>query len=294
MTLHSGKNQICRVAVLAGCIALCSGYAEAQAGVPVSEDSPVFNAFRQLEKQAGGYRMRMEMQASDPRMAQMMQKMGMGGLEKIVKGNTTQTSMRMKIPATDVPGQVDDWEIKAVVRDGKGARIFSTPAAPRLLAAGDRNVAMQIAMLERQTPSMFAQALSGPMGGISAGVAAASMALSMAEVAKMTKEVHDFFKWKCMDNLPQPPATKDTSLLSDLKLLGDQPVDGTPHAGYEFYVRDNQNRMQGPVRLYVAKDTGLPKRIEMTDPQGHGTMVMNYEYSAVPDIEIPDCLAKRQ
>ncbi len=212
MNLHSGKKQMLRVAVLAGCIALCSGYAGAQAGVPVPEDNPVFNAFRQLEKQAGGYRMRMEMQASDPRMAQMMQTMGMGGMEKIVKGNTAQTSMRMKIPATDVPGQVDDWEIKAVIRDGRGARIFSTPAAPRLLAAGDRNLAMQMSILERQSGSIFAQALSGPMGGISAGVAAASMALSMAEVAKMSKDVHDFFKWKCIDNLPQQPATKDTNM----------------------------------------------------------------------------------
>ncbi len=46
--------------------------------------------------------------------------------------------------------------------------------------------------------------------------------------------------------------------------------------------------------MYVAKDSGLPKRIEMTDPQGHGTMMMNYEYSAVPEIEVPECLARKE
>src|SRR5690348_17049518 len=120
MNLHSGKKQMLRVAVLTGCITSSAGLALAQAGAPVSEDSPVFNAFRQLEKQTDGYRMRMEMLPSDPRMAQMMQSAGMGGMEKIVKGNTVQTSTHMKIPATDVRGQVDDWEVKAVVRDGKG------------------------------------------------------------------------------------------------------------------------------------------------------------------------------
>jgi hypothetical protein len=293
MNLHSGKNQIWRVAVLAGCIALCSGYAPAQAGVPVPEDSPVFTSFRQLEKQPG-YRMRMEMEISDPRMAQMMQSAGMGAMEKIVKGNTTQVSMHMKIPATEFRGQVDDWEIKAVVKDGKAARLITSPAVPRLLKEADANLAMQMAMMERQATSVVAQAFAGPMGGISAAVAGASMAASMVQAVELRKQAHDFFKWKCLDNAPQQPADKEASLLSDLKSLGDQQIDGTPHAAYEFYVRGNQNRLQGPVHLYVAKDTGLPRRIEMTDPQGHGSMQMNYDYSTLPEIEIPECLAKKQ
>jgi len=294
MNLHSGKKQMLRVAVLTGCITLCPGLAIGQAGAPVPEDSPVFNAFRQLEKQTDGYRMRMQMQASDPRMAQMMQSTGMGGMDKIVKGNTTQVSMHMKVPATDIRGQVDDWEIRAVVRDGKGARLITSAAVPRLLKEVDANIAMQMAMMERQAASVVAQAFAGPMGGISAAVAGASMAASMVQAVELKKEAHDFFKWKCLDNAPQQPANRDTSLLNDLRNLGDQQIDGAPHTAYEFYVHDNQNRMQGPVRLYVAKDTGLPKRIEMTDQQGHGTMQMNYEYGALPEIEIPECLAKKQ
>lgn len=294
MNLHWGTKQMLRVAVLTGWVSLCPGLGFGQSGTPVPEDSPVFNAFRQLEKQTDGYRVRMEMQASDPRMAQMMERAGMGGMDKIVKGNTTQVSMHMKVPATDVRGQVDDWEIKAVVRDGKGARLINSAAVPRLLKAQDANLDMQIAMMERQAASVVAQAFAGPMGGISAGVAAASMAASLVEAAELRKQAHDFFKWKCLDHAPQQAAHNDTSLLSDLKSLGDQPVDGVPHTAYEFYVRDSQNRLQGPVLLYVAKDSGLPKRIEMTDPQGHGSMQMNYDYGTLPEIEIPECLAKKQ
>lgn len=294
MNLHSGKKQILRVAVLTSCIALCPGLIFGQAGTPVPEDSPVFNAFRQLQKQTDGYRVRTGMQASDPRMAQMMQSAGMGAMEKIVKGNTTQVSMHMKVPATDIRGQVDDWEIKAVVRDGKGARLITSPAVPRLLKEMDANLAMQVAMMERQAASVVAEAFAGPMGGVSAAVAGASMAASLAEAAALRKDAHDFFKWKCLDNAPQQPANKDTSLLSDLKSLGDQQIDGVAHTAYEFYVRDSQNRLQGPVRLYVTKDTGLPRRIDMTDPQGRGSMQMTYEYGAMPEIEIPECLAKKQ
>jgi hypothetical protein len=293
MNLHSGEKQMLRVVALTGCM-FCMGVAFGQTGAAVSEDSPVFNAFRQLERRTDGYRMRMQMQASDPRMAQMMQSAGMGGMEKIVKGNTTQVSMHMKVPATDVRGQVDDWEIKAVVRDGKGARLITSAAVPRLLKEMDANLAMQVAMMERQAASVVAEAFAGPMGGISAAVAGASMAASLAQAAVLKKDAHDFFKWKCLDNAPQQPATRDTSLLSDLKTLGDQPLDGVPQTAYEFYVRDSQNRLQGPVRLYVAKDTGLPKRIDMTDPQGRGSMQMNYEYSTMPEIEIPECLAQKQ
>jgi hypothetical protein len=294
MNLHSRSERSLRVGILIGCMSITSGVVFAQAGAAVSDDSPVFNAFRQLEKQTDGYRMHTEMQASDPRMARMMQSAGMGGMEKIVKGNTTQVSMHMMVPATDVRGQVDDWEIRAVVRDGKGARLITSSAVPRLLKEMDANLAMQMAMMERQAASVVAQAFAGPMGGISAAVAGASMAASMVQAVELKKEAHDFFKWKCLDNAPQQPTTKNTSLLSDLKKLGDVQLDGAPHTGYEFYVRDAQNRLQGPVRFYVAKDTGLPKRIEMTDPQGRGSMQMNYEYGAVPEIEIPECLAKTQ
>ena len=76
---------------------------------------------------------------------------------------------------------------------------------------------------------------------------------------------------------------------SDLKNLGDETVNGTSTSAYEFYARDG-DKLRGPVRFYVAKDTGLPLRLAMTDPEGHGSINMDYDYSSVPDIEVPNCL----
>jgi hypothetical protein len=60
--------------------------------------------------------------------------------------------------------------------------------------------------------------------------------------------------------------------------------------GYEFYSYDNQ-KTQGTVHLFVAKDTGLPLRIELVDPNGAGGIQMNYGPLTGPtNIEIPACM----
>jgi hypothetical protein len=197
-----------------------------------------------------------------------------------------------------MPGQMDDWDIKAVARNGRAARMFSSPAIPRLNKLNQQKLAMTMAMMERQAGMAVGQALAqGPLGALSAGVNAASTAMSMVMATRMEKQSEEFWKWKCMD---QPGAAtneaaqeKKRAELTDLKALGDDSVNGTPASAYEFYVRD-QGKLQGPVKLLVAKDSGLPLRIHMDDPGGHGSMNMDYDYAAVPDIEVPDCLAKGQ
>jgi hypothetical protein len=69
-------------------------------------------------------------------------------------------------------------------------------------------------------------------------------------------------------------------------------VGETNAAAYEFFVNEN-GKPQGPVRLLVAKDSGLPVRLEVTDPLGHGSVHMNYtDFSETLQIEIPDCLSR--
>jgi len=257
----------------------------------------VFNAFRKLQDQPG-YRMRMVMESNDPRMAQMAaQGMGFGAMEKIVKGNTTQTSMHMKIPAMDVRGVIDDWEIRAVFQNGRGARLITSPAVPRILKYGDQMLAMQMAMMERQSASVIAQAAAqGPIGALSAGLAAGDMAMAAVEASLLSKKAHEFYSWQCLDQPAGRAADskKTTNLLTDLKSLGEESVDGTPANAYEFYTRDG-DQLRGPVHMDVTKDSGLPLRIAMTDPGGHGSMHMDYtDFGKVPDIEIPDCLKGQQ
>jgi hypothetical protein len=67
-------------------------------------------------------------------------------------------------------------------------------------------------------------------------------------------------------------------------------VEGKAAAAYEFYAYDNE-KTRGAVRLFLAKETGLPLRLEMGDPNAGGGMQMNYgELSTPVNIEVPACM----
>ena len=294
-------NPLCRavrgmfavpVVLVAAVVLAVSPLAFSQSGASAAEDSPVYKAFTQLKGQSS-YRMTINIETKDPRMAQMAAMgMGMGAMEKVVQGNTTQVVMHMKIPAMDQRGAIDDWEIRAVVKDGRAARLITSPAVPRLLKRGDQMLDMQMAMMEKQAATSIAQALAqGPLGAISAAVQGASAAASMAEAVALKKKAHEFFSWQCVPGAGQS-TEKTTPQLTDLHTVADHKVGETAAAAYEFFVNEN-GKSQGPVRLLVAKDSGLPLRIEMSDPQGHGNVHMDYtDFSKTAEIEVPECLSK--
>jgi hypothetical protein len=281
------------VAASMGTLPVCSQ--TKPAGVPVSEDSAIFTAFKQLEKQPA-YRMTMTAEPSDPRMAQMRAKgMGLSPMETISKGGTRQVIMHMKMPAMDQPGTIDDWEIRAVVQNGHGARLITSPSLPRIMRYSEQMLAMEMAMLNRQAATAMAHAAAeGVIGAITVANIAAQTAVGNVMAAREMKKEKEFFSWKCMPQLGGGQnENKKTNKLTDMRLLGDQHVGETSATAYEFYVRDG-DQFQGPVRLLVSKDTGLPLRIEMTDPQGRGTMHMDYSFDKITDIEIPTCMASGQ
>ena len=286
---------ICSVLAAFLCLAVQGRAQTKPAGVSVPEDSPLFNAFKLLEKQPA-YRMTMTAEPSDPRMAQMMAKgMGMSPAEHVVKNGVHQVMMHWKMPAMDQPGAIDDWEIRAVVQNGRGARLITSPAVPRILRFSEQAAAMQMAMLEQQSVTAMAQAAAtGPLGAMSAAYLGAQMAIGNLMTARTLKKEKEFFAWKCMDQLGGGQNSgQKTNQLTDLRLLGDQAVGGTSATAYEFYVRDGDH-FQGPMHLLVDKGTGLPLRIEMTDPQGRGSMHMDYSFDKIGEIEIPTCLASAQ
>ena len=83
---------------------------------------------------------------------------------------------------------------------------------------------------------------------------------------------------------------KEAPPLTDLRVIGDQNLDGVAVTSYEFYVRKD-GKFQGPVQLHVAKENGLPLRIAMNDPKMRGGMQMNYfGFNEGGDFEVPACL----
>ena len=297
MRLVSITARVVRPAFLIACVAAGMGTLPAvaqtkPAGVPVPEDSPLFIAFKQLQKQPG-YRMTLRAESNDPRMAQMAARgMGFSPIETVVRGGAREVTMHMRIPAMDQPGTIDDWEFRGVVQNGRGARLITSPAVPRIMKLSEQVLAMQMAMLDQQAGMAMAHAaIEGPMGAIAAGNIAAQALFAHIEAPRLLKKEKDFFSWKCMPELGGGQnATQKKNQLTDMRLLGDQSLGGISATAYEFYVRDG-DRFQGPLHLLVAKDTGLPLRIDMTDPQGQGSMHMDYSFDGLTDIEIPSCMA---
>ena len=258
-------------------------------GVPVPIDSALYTSFMRLKTQPG-YHMVMTMQTSDPQMAAMAQSI-FSPQEMLVVGNTRQYTMHYKMPATDVPGTVDDWEIRAVVQNGRAARLITSAAVPRLLKESEEKAAHDLAELDRMAATTIARAAAeGPMGAIGAGMTAAGVAMTHLEVPKMLKKERDMFSWQCRDVPQGGPGAQSTTQLTDFHPIGDQNVNGAMADGYEFYSYDNL-KTQGTVHLFVAKDTGLPLRIELVAPNGAGGIQMNYGPLTGPaNIEVPACM----
>jgi hypothetical protein len=217
-------------------------------GVPVPLDSALYTSFTRLKTQPG-YHMVMTMQTSDPKMAAMAQSI-FSPQEMLVVGNTRQYTMHYKMPATDVPGTVDDWEIRAVVQNGRAARLITSAAVPRLLKESEEKAAH-----DRVAATTTARAAAeGPMGAIGAGMTAAGVALAHAEAPKMLKKERDMFSWQRRDVPQDEPGAQSTTQLTDFHPIGNQDVNRVMADGYEFYSYDNQ-KTQGTVHLLVAKDT---------------------------------------
>jgi hypothetical protein len=264
------------------------------AGVPVPLDSPLYTSFSQLQTRPA-YRVVMTMMSNDPRLAQMQaQGLGLSPSELVVQGATRQVVMHMRMPATDLPGTIDDWEIRSVVRNGRAARLITSPSVPRYLKRSEESVAMQLAMLDQQASTAIARAAAeGPMGAITAGLDAAELAVAHVEAHRLLKRAKDMFSWQCQaaPKAAQPGSSQGSTQLTDLHPVGDETVEGKAASAYEFYAYDSE-RTQGTVHMLIAKDTGLPLRLSLSDPQSRGAIQMDYaELDREVQIEIPPCMA---
>jgi hypothetical protein len=170
--------------------------------------------------------------------------------------------------------------------------MFSSPAIPRLIKLQEQQFAMQTAMLEKEAAVGVVQALAaGPVGGIRAAMTVGeTVAFTAMARHELTKAEH-FWDWKCLDQSGGGSEAKSASQLTEIKAAGDDNVNGKPASAYEFYINQNGQR-QGPLRLLVAKDSGLPARIHLDDPGGRGSVDMDYDLETSGDITVPGCLAE--
>jgi hypothetical protein len=268
----------------------------ASPGVPIPADSPLMTAFKRLDG-AKTYRVVMEMSTTDPRAQQAMQQMG--GMDRydkvVVKPDTQFVLLHMKLPSMVQPGKSDDWEVRAVIKGGRAAKKFDTPAKEQILAMQEASIAKQFAQADLSAAMSIAQAAAGgPAGLISGATELMALAASHAQAAAALKKSREFFEWTCVDAPGTASAnhSPDSVKFTDLVDLGERSDGGVPVHGYRFFVQE-QGRSHGPMEVDVARASGLPTRFVMSEPSMGATMVMHYsDYDKPEQIEIPPCLAK--
>ena len=87
---------------------------------------------------------------------------------RVPAGDTKQVSMHFKMPAL---GQVENFELRTVVGNGRVAKKWISPGSGRILKGQDTQIARQLAEQEVQSASSIARNLAmGPMGWAGAGL----------------------------------------------------------------------------------------------------------------------------
>ena len=75
---------------------------------------------------------------------------------------------------------------------------------------------------------------------------------------------------------------------SDVKFVGEETVSGRPSLVYEYKNKGHGNLGENDSKIWVAKDDGLPLKIESRYKSGNlKTMVIEYEYDPNIKIEVP-------
>ena len=141
--------------------------------------------------------------------------------------------------------------------------------------------------------AFLSMALSFALNPAGAAIGAASMAAS--SMAGPAAGMPPIGVWQCPPKMgggaPQAPAGK-TGEEPAVSRLDDATIDGVPT---QVFLATQPGRGQGAslgnkTRIYVLKDGGLPRRVEMLDASDKPAMIADYrDYDAPITIQLPPC-----
>jgi hypothetical protein len=147
---------------------------------------------------------------------------------------------------------------------------------------------------KRMAKNLLRTALGGPEGLVSAAVAGASEAAFEAVAPKAMeheKQEASLNRWECRGGAEKPAAAVTRPNFLHVKAGGTAKVGAEDARTYQFSVMDESSHKEMPMTLYVSASSGLPLRIEMSQPEGSMSMEY-YDVNAPIDIPVPDCLRK--
>jgi hypothetical protein len=175
----------------------------------------------------------------------------------------------------------DNFAIEDVVVAGVTRYRLTKMTGPPRQPGGDLGV---LGFLSTALPSFL-----NPAGAM---IGAASMAAySVLTPNKMTPPIG---VWQCPQALGggSQGAAGKTGGEPAVSRMDDVKIDG---AAAEVFLATQASQQQGSsfavkMRVYVLKESGLPRRVEMLDASGHLTITMDYrDYNALFTIVLPQC-----
>jgi hypothetical protein len=145
------------------------------------------------------------------------------------------------------------------------------------------------------TTSLLRSLEGGPTSFLGHAVTSAIMpALEQAAAKKMIEQEESgasLNRWTCRDVKKDPSAPTSPPSLMNAKATGRALVGPEEAKTYSFSVLDEQSQKEVPMILYVSAASGLPLKIEMTQPEG-SLVVEYYDFDAPITIDVPECMKR--
>jgi outer membrane lipoprotein-sorting protein len=149
--------------------------------------------------------------------------------------------------------------------------------------------------MKELTMSLLRSLEGGPTSLLGHAITSAIVPVMEQAIAKKMIEKEEgeasLNRWTCRDVKKDPSAPTSPPNLLNAKATGRTMVGADEAKTYSFSILDEQSQKEMPMTLYVSAASGLPLRIEMTQPEG-SMSVEYYDFDAPITIDVPECMKK--
>jgi hypothetical protein len=175
-----------------------------------------------------------------------------------------------------------------------GSRMATFLDCPECQQAIDDSMRQQMRQfLKDMTMSLLRSSAGGPEAAIGPAITTAIAPALQETVGRTILEKEEkeasLNQWTCRDAKVKQSDKAHSPNLMNAKATGTAMVGGEKARTYNFSVADEQSKKEMPMTLYVSASTGLPLKIEMSQPEG--SMCMEYyDFNAPITIDVPACM----
>jgi hypothetical protein len=149
--------------------------------------------------------------------------------------------------------------------------------------------------LKDLTMSLLRSIAGGPQSAIAPAITSVIAPVLQESVGRMMIEKEEkaasLNQWTCRDAKVEKSGEASPRKLMNAEAAGTATVGAEKAKTYRFSVMDEESGREVPMTLYVSASSGLPLKIEMSQPEGSVSMEY-YDIDAPITIEVPACMKK--